>query len=172
MKFDAPTEGNSPIIQRPLPAASPAASFVRNWLPVLLWCAVIFGFSSDAGSSRHTSRIIGPVLRWLIPDISDDTVDRVVLGVRKAAHMTEYAALALLVWRARRKPVRGDGRPWRWVEAAFGFGFAVLFAASDEIHQAFVPSREGRVVDVLIDTAGALLGLLAIRAWGRWRGRW
>ena len=172
MKFDAPTEGNPPIIQRPSPAANPAASFVRYWLPVLLWCAVIFGFSSDAGSSRHTSRIIGPVLRWLIPDISDDTVDRVVLGVRKAAHMTEYAALALLVWRARRKPVRGDGRPWRCGEAAFGFGFAVLFAASDEIHQAFVPSREGRAVDVLIDTAGALFGLLAMRAWGRWRGRW
>ncbi len=172
MKFEAPPEGEPALADAPFPVTPPAATFVRYWVPVLLWCAVIFGFSSDAGSSRHTSRIIGPVLRWLIPDISDDAVGRVQLGVRKAAHMTEYAALALLAWRARRKPVRGDARPWRWGEAAFGFGFAVLFAVSDEVHQAFVPSREGRAADVLIDTAGALLGILAMRAWGRWRGRW
>jgi VanZ family protein len=133
---------------------------------------VIFGFSSDAGSSRHTSRIIGPVLRWLIPGISEESIGQVQLGVRKTAHMTEYAILALLMWRALRKPARADqGRAWRWNEMAMGFGLAVLFAVSDEIHQSFVPSREGRVLDVLIDAMGALLGLLACRAWGKWRGR-
>ena len=160
------------MIQRPSPAANPAASFARYWLPVLLWSALIFGFSSDAGSSRNTSRLIRPLLRWLSPGISEETVDRVQLGVRKVAHVTEYAALALLAWRAWRKPVRGDARPWRWREAAFGFGFAVLFAVSDEIHQTWVPSREGCAVDVLIDAAGALVGLLAMRAWGRWRRWW
>jgi len=119
----------------------------------------------------HTSKFIRPVLRWLIPSISEESIGRVQLGVRKSAHMTEYAVLALLIWRALRKPAHADRRPWRWKEMGMGFGLAVLFAMSDEIHQTFVPSREGRVLDVLIDALGALLGLLALRAWAKWRGR-
>lgn len=168
-KDSAPPRSSAPAAKA---RVSRTAAFLRYWLPVLLWCALIFGFSSDAGSSRRTSRLIGPVLRWLVPGISDDAVHRVQYGVRKAAHVTEYAALALLVWRARRKPVRGDTRPWRWPEAWFALACAALFAVSDELHQATVPGREGRVTDVLIDTAGALAGLLALRAYGKWRGRW
>jgi VanZ family protein len=138
---------------------------------VVLWCVLIFGFSSDAGSSRRTSRFIGPVLRWLIPGISEEAVGRVQLVVRKSAHMTEYAVLAVLLWRARRQ-FRGNQGLWRWDEAGFGFGTAVLYAVTDEIHQSFVPTREGRVLDVVIDACGAVLGLLALRAWGKWRGRW
>ena len=173
MKTDADSEP-SPA-RPPSPAAQPASRaslLLRYWLPVLVWCAVIAGFSSDAGSSRRTSRIIGPVLRWLVPGLSEETVYRVQYGVRKAAHVTEYAMLALLIWRARRRPVRGDTRPWRWREAWFALVCAALFAVSDEIHQAFVPGREGRATDVLIDSAGALAGLLALRAYGKWRGRW
>ena len=175
MKTDAPTESEPRVPgQRPLPvrSSSAVASFSRYWFPVLLLCAVMFGFSSDSGSGRRSSRIIGPLVRWLAPGISDADLESVVFGVRKAAHVAEYAALALLVWRARRKPVRDDRRPWSWKEAAFAFAFAVLFAISDEIHQAFVPSRQGRAMDVLIDAGGALAGLLAVRAWGHWRGRW
>ncbi len=132
---------------------------------------MIIGFSTDVGSSRHTSRIIGPVLRWLVPGITEESIGRVQLGVRKTAHMTEYAVLALLMWRALRRPGRADRKPGRCNEMMLAFGLAVLFAVSDEIHQSFVPSREGRVLDVLIDALGALLGLLAWRAWGKWRGR-
>ena len=171
------TEAESQPSMAPVPASGarpPARStiFLRYWLPVLLWCAVIFGMSSDAGSSRRTSRIIGPVLRWLVPGISEDVVFKIQFGVRKAAHVTEYAALALLIWRALRRPVRGDPRPWRWREAWLALAGAALFAVSDEIHQAYVPGREGRALDVLIDSAGGLTGLLALRAYGRWRGRW
>jgi VanZ family protein len=134
--------------------------------------ALIFGFSTGAGSSQHTSRIIGPVLRWLIPGIADTTVDRVQFVVRKGGHLSEYAALAWLLWRARRQPVKDDSRPWRWSEGAFALVVAVLFAASDEVHQSFVPSREARFGDVCIDAAGAALGLLALHAQGRWRRRW
>lgn len=169
------TDSEPSIATSPIPGARrPARSafFLRYWLPVLLWCAVIFGFSSDAGSSRRTSRIIGPVLRWLVPGISEEVVYKIQFGVRKAAHVTEYAALALLVWRALRRPVRGDQRPWLWREAWLALACAALFAVSDEIHQAFVPGREGRAMDVLIDSAGGLTGLLALRAYGKWRGRW
>ena len=175
MNTDASTGGHSPAGQ-PMSRSSRcsrlAATFIAYWLPVLLWCAVIFGFSSDAGSSQRTSRFIRPILRWLIPGISDEAVGHVQLVVRKSAHMTEYAVLALLLWRARRQPSRGDQRPWRWSEAGFAFGIAVGYAVTDEFHQIFVPTREGKPLDVLIDASGALLGLLALRAWGKWRGRW
>ena len=167
------TEVSAPADSAPLPAGrSRGLVFVKYWLPVLLLCAIIFGFSSDSGSGQRSSRIIGPILRWLMPGIDKAAEERVVVGVRKAAHVTEYAALALLVWRARRKPARGDTRPWNWREAGFALAFAALFAASDELHQHFVPKREGKPADVLIDTVGALIGLLAMRAYGRWRGRW
>ena len=133
---------------------------------------LIFGLSTNAGAPRNTSRIIGPIVRWLVPGISDEALGRVVLVVRKTAHVTEYAVLALLCWRARRKPMRGDTRPWRWPDAGFAFALAVLFAASDEWHQSFVPSREGAVRDVFIDSAGAGLGLLALWRLGRWRKQW
>jgi VanZ family protein len=100
------------------------------WAPVVLWAAVIFALSS-------------------IPSLGTD------LGVwdtilRKGAHMTEYAILALLLFRAL-----GSELP------AFLFGLA--YAVSDEIHQLFVSGRHGSPVDVAIDAAGLLLGLLALR---------
>ena len=117
-----------------------------HWLPPVLWMGVIFGLSTNAGAPRNTSRIIGPLLRWIYPAISDPAVTSVLLVTRKSAHVTEYAVLAVLLWRARRRPVPGDRQPWRWKEAMFALGVAVLFAASDEWHQSFVPSR-GKSID-------------------------
>jgi len=110
-------------------------------------------------------------LRWLNPNVSNETINTVQHLVRKTAHFTEYAVFAWLIWRVRRRPRRGDTRPWRWSEAAFALGLTVLFAASDEWHQSFVPSREARVTDVLIDTAGAVAGLAAVCLWRQWRSK-
>lgn len=38
---------------------------------------------------------------------------------------------------------------------------AALYAASDEIHQLFVPGRSGQLSDVILDSAGALAGVAA-----------
>ncbi len=146
--------------------------FLRYWLPVMIWMALIFSGSTGSLSSQHTSRIIGPLLRWLKPDISPETLYRVVFTVRKTAHVTEYAILALLAWRAWRKPVAKELRPWRWSEAGLAWSVAALYAASDEFHQSFVPSRGASVGDVMLDSAGALAGLLALWVFGRWRKYW
>ena len=79
-------------------------SFVRYWLPAIAWMIIIFSASTDVMSSQHTSRVIGPILRWVFPGISEETVSRVQLVVRKCGHLTEYAVLAWLLWRAWRKP--------------------------------------------------------------------
>lgn len=155
------------------PARPPAfLLWLWYWGPLLLWMTLIFGFSTDAGSTRRTSRFIGPLLRWLIPDISDEAIQGVQLVVRKTAHMVEYAILAFLAWRGKRRPVTGDQRPWNRTDAAFAVAIAVLFAVTDEWHQSFVPSRQGQVTDVLFDSAGAAFGMLALWGWGRHRRRW
>jgi len=133
---------------------------------------LIFTASGDTQSFRRSSRIIAPFLRWLFPHLADDTVQLIVLLVRKCAHLTEFAVMAWLFWRALRKPVRNDPRPWKWSEAFIALACVALYATSDEIHQTFIPTRQGSVLDVLIDTSGAALGLLAIWAIGRWRRFW
>jgi VanZ family protein len=144
---------------------------VLAWLPALLWMAVIFGASTDLLSGARTSRFIGPVLRWFQPDLSDQAIRRVQLVVRKGAHVAEYAIFSILLYRALRRSRREEVEITRdgWCRAcAFGAVLiATLYAASDEWHQSLVPSRDGTVHDVIIDSAGAALGLLL---WHRWLG--
>src|SRR6516225_8921231 len=74
-------------------------SFLKYWLPVLLWLGLIFIGSTDLLSAEHTSRVIGPILRWFNPDIPAETIARVQFFVRKTAHLSEYAILGMLLWR-------------------------------------------------------------------------
>jgi VanZ family protein len=134
-------------------------SFLRYWLPLLVWMAVIFSASADTQSTEHTSRFLEPFLRWLNPNISAEAIDAVRWCVRKTAHMLEFALLAWLVWRALRRPKRLDPRPWSWKIAGATLGIVLLYAATDEFHQGFVPNRTGSIKDVGIDTAGGALGL-------------
>ena len=143
--------------------------FLKYWLPVLLWMALIFSASGDTRSFARSSRILAPLLHWLFPHLPEDTVHFIVLLARKGAHLTEYAVLALLCWRALRKPVRNDPRLWDWRTARLVLLLVALYAATDEFHQLFVANREPMVHDVLIDTAGGAAGLLALWVLGRWR---
>jgi VanZ family protein len=145
---------------------------VKYWLPVLVWMSLIFTASGDPGSFQHSSRIIAPILHWLFPHLSGEKVDLIVFAARKCAHLTEFAVLALLIWRVLRRPVKKDPRPWLWPQARLALLWVVLYAASDEFHQLFVPLREARVGDVLIDTSGGLLGLALLWVIGRWRKLW
>lgn len=147
-------------------------AFIRYWLPVLAWMLVIFSASTDLMSGRRTSRFIEPLLRWLAPGISPENLRRAHFVARKAGHVAEYAVLALLLWRARRKPVRNDARPWNWREAVWAVGVAALYAVSDELHQWFVASRTASAGDVAWDTLGAALAILCLWALGfRRRGK-
>jgi VanZ family protein len=128
--------------------------FLKYWLPVLLWMIFICVSSTDLMSAEHTSRFIGPFLRWFSPDITEATVASVQLFVRKCAHLTEYAILASLLFRALRQ-----GRDHFRRAAAIALAISAISAAIDEFHQSFVPSRIGSPYDVAIDVAGALAGL-------------
>src|SRR5213082_3317733 len=83
-----------------------ARRFVRYWMPAIVWMAVIFLGSTDMLSAAHTSRFLVPFLRWLDPQISLAALNAIQFGIRKLAHLTEYAILAALLWRALRGGTR------------------------------------------------------------------
>jgi VanZ family protein len=118
---------------------------IVKWLPVLVWAIVIFALSSSYFTAANTSRIIDPILRFLMPGASAATI---ALGhdlVRKSAHFTNYA---ILFWLLARGPM--SGRPYA------AFGLCVLYALLDEGHQIFVPGRTPSLWDVALDSTGAL----------------
>ena len=133
-------------------------SFLKYWLPLVTWLGVMFVGSTNLMSAEHTSHYIVPFLLWLKPGISPRNIWIILVVTRKCAHVTEYAILALLLWRA----VRSVPVLHAKISMLFGavlFGCAV-FAATDEFHQTFIKSRTPSVRDVFLDIAGALVGLL------------
>jgi len=113
--------------------------WLSYWLPVLLWIGLIFALSSRSN----------------LPSYPNDTVD---LIAKKAGHVTEYGVLAFLLRRAISRERRWPALP------SFGGAFilAVLYAASDEFHQTFVPGRKGNLTDIGLDALGVLLALCLV----------
>jgi VanZ family protein len=130
--------------------------------------AVIFSASSDSGSFKRSSRIIEPIMRWLFPHIGDVALDWTILIVRKCAHLTEFAIMGLLLLRALRRQSGGSIKQWQWRKAILALMLVVLYAATDEFHQLFVPNRQASIIDVLIDSTGAAIGLMLAWAYSKW----
>lgn len=140
-------------------------SFAKYWVPVTAWVLLIFVMSGDLMSAEHTSRFFVPFLRWIAPGISAESIASLQFALRKAAHLAEYAILALLLCRAL---FRGTNLQWtRPALFASAWIACVLVATGDEFHQAYFASRTGSPWDVLIDCAGAIVGLAMYRLfWG------
>lgn len=106
--------------------------FLFAWLPPLLWMVIIFTFSSR-------ERVV----------VAQDYVLNFLFF--KTLHVLEYAVLYLLLFRGfylQDKSAKGNQKYfWPLI-------IAVTYAVSDEIHQTFVPTREGRLRDVFIDSIG------------------
>ena len=117
---------------------------------------VIFAASTDLGSAEHTSRFLIPFLHWLNPHISGAAIMKIQFLIRKAAHLTEYAVLAMLLLRA----VRSGTRAAFARQAALVLVIVAIYATTDEFHQTFTPSRTASAHDVMIDCLGATVGLL------------
>ncbi|HEY6167635.1 MAG TPA: VanZ family protein, partial [Verrucomicrobiae bacterium] len=149
-----------------------AGKFLRYWLPVLVWMSLMLSASTNAGAPRYTSRILNPLLQWLFPAMPAETRVVITIGIRKAAHLTEYAVLALLVWRALRHRKDSPAAGWNGRVAFAAVAFAAAFASTDEFFQTFWSERSGSPKDVALDTFGAALGMGLLWLAGRWRGKW
>jgi VanZ family protein len=133
-------------------------SRLRPWFLVLVWAAAIFAFSTDSFSSDNTQGVVVGILHTLLPSAPAETLLTMHTFLRKSAHVGEYFILGLLLFRAIRAPKQG----WRFRWACIAILLAAIYAASDEFHQIFVPSRGPAVADVLLDTAGAIAAQFAV----------
>jgi VanZ family protein len=115
-------------------------------------------------SAPRTSRFVEPLIRWILPDATAETVYALHVVVRKCGHLAEYALLALLAFRALRS---GRAERFRSEWAGGALAIAVVYALVDEFHQSFVSTRSGNLGDVLVDAAGAVLALAALAWWRR-----
>ncbi len=117
-----------------------AKSRILRWLPAAAHATLIFVLSAQ-------------------PDLhlADEPLLDFIL--HKAGHLAVYAILAALIAWAVDLP--GAARSRRWTLAVVA---CLIYAATDELHQGFVPGRHPTPVDVAIDLFGALLGLAAY-AW-------
>jgi VanZ family protein len=120
--------------------------------------AVIWGLSSDLGSAGNTGGIFAWLVHTLFPQASPDDVALAHGIVRKLGHLTEYAILAALWFRALRTGRHLEPGPSALAALTISVGWAI----TDELHQCLVPSRTASPVDVLIDATGAALAVLTL----------
>ncbi len=130
--------------------------WLKRWWPALAWAVAISLFSTGAFTADHTSRIIVPILHWLLPHAAKATLYQLHFYIRKCAHFTEYFILSLLVLRGIRAGRPGTRFAWALVVIAI----VACYASLDELHQRFVPGRTPAIHDVLIDTTGGVTAQL------------
>lgn len=134
--------------------------FLRDTLPLIVWMGVIYSLSTDAGGATHTNSGLDSLLVRFFPFLDRVLTwperDAIHYYVRKAAHVTEYAVLGILALRALRGSVRGMPSRTLW---GMAWLLATAYAATDEFHQVFVPGRTPKVMDVMLDSAGAIIGI-------------
>ena len=118
--------------------------------------AVIFLNSTQIGSAEHTETVVLKMLRIVIPDISLELSRAVNAITRKTAHFVEYAALGVFFVRAQRDDLRRKKSLLKRVLLILIF--CISYAALDELHQVFVPSRGPSIADVILDSFGAASG--------------
>src|SRR2546425_3087387 len=86
--------------------------WLRQWGPAMAWAVVIFALSTQALSAQATGRIIIPLLHWLFPQASLETLAWLHFALRKSGHFVEYFIFSFLVLRG----IRGERKAWelRW----------------------------------------------------------
>lgn len=141
---------------------------ITPWLTLLAVIAVmtlIFCFSAQTQteSVRTSGHLVDMVIELFIPgfdglpaQIQAEKTDIIAMIIRKLAHFTEYAVLGFLLslhFNELRRKLSADVR-FTWA-AVIG----IIYAASDEIHQLFVPGRGPGMIDVFIDSIGVMAGI-------------
>jgi VanZ family protein len=139
---------------------------------VLLWMVLIFIFSSQPYESQDLKPWLKAVLSFqqiehyfshvelkygghLISIKSLGLTGFVEFFIRKSAHVTEYAVLGVLIFQSLRMLL-----PRVWGVSLISISLSYLYAVTDEYHQSFIFDRTPLFADVLLDTGGAMLGII------------
>jgi VanZ family protein len=143
-------------------------NLLKAWIAAILWLIVIAIESTALLSSSNTSRILYPLLHYLL-GLDWERFEIWHFYIRKGGHVVGYAILSILLFRAWRAtlPAMSDVK-WtlRWATIAV---LGTVFVASlDEWHQSFIPSRTGRWQDVVLDTCAGVAAQVLIFFWWMW----
>lgn len=127
---------------------------------IIIWMIAIFIFSSQQGTeSGDTSRKFTVAIIQIITGkslvLDDPFVEGIQLFIRKLAHFTIYAIGGFLIMNYAYTTEKTMKQKMLY-SITFGAGYAV----TDELHQFFVSGRSAQVLDVAIDTAGVIIGVL------------
>lgn len=124
---------------------------------------MIFLFSAQPATKSNElstgfTRVLIEILGKILPvEIETSTIIKSVGQlnhyIRKFAHFSVYLVLGILVWRAL---TNSKYKNKKFITALI---ICVIYAATDELHQLFVPGRGGQLKDVFIDSLGALVGI-------------
>jgi VanZ family protein len=116
-----------------------------------------YTFSTGSFSSDETSRFIVPLLKVVL---RNPTAEQLLFWhhvIRKAAHVTEYCILGLLVYRAFKVDVTNSLKL-----GILTLIFVAVAATLDEFHQSFVPTRGSSMFDVGWDCIGGLIAIMLL----------
>lgn len=138
------------------------------WVPVIVMMVLIFSMSAkrgeqSAGMSRQVSvKVIQMKTNVMQEQLEEKEVEqqaeKMEYYIRKLAHFSEYALLAICVIIALRYSAGRKGRSLYLLSEAI----CIIYALVDEVHQIFVSGRSGQLFDVLIDSVGAATGLAVV----------
>ena len=136
---------------------------IFKYILLVLWMSLIFWFSNQSGAdSSETSGSIVMMIISFLEKISgltfnDSVISIMCFMIRKLAHFTLYFVLGLLFIL-----VLNEYNLSIKYKVIYTIIFCLIYACSDEIHQLFVPNREGKLLDIGIDMLGSFLSIFMI----------
>ena len=127
---------------------------------IVIWMIIVFIFSGQKGTdSGNTSRKFTIEIIHILTGkniaLDDPFIEGIQLFIRKLAHFSVYCIGGFLIMSYAYTTEKTQKEKILY-SIAFGGGYAI----TDELHQFFVPGRSARVLDVIIDTAGVIAGVL------------
>lgn len=133
---------------------------VISYILVIVWLFLIFSLSNQSGdvSGGESSNIIYFIFKFIFDTfyISTTNLNNIVEilhnPIRELMHFLEYLVLGLLVINMLKQNSIKDN------VILISIMFSFIYAASDEIHQIFIPGRTCEYLDILLDTLGSILG--------------
>jgi len=143
--------------------------FLRRWLPVAIWVALVLYSSTSVGAAEKTQGTVVPWIVKIFPFLAQFGLTDVNLWIRKTGHVLQFFVLALLLWRALRLGTTTAEGTKRAIAAILLTSLAL--AIGSEVIQFFSPLRGARISDVLLDFSGTISGLLFIFGIRRLRAR-
>lgn len=139
-----------------MPKKSVRVGTILLWIAALAWAAVLFFFSGqDANESGRLSLKVTEYVMRLFPSLPFE-LEQVHIFVRKTAHFCIFALEGFLLGLAMMKTL-----PEKWLGGTLAVISCAVVAVLNEYHQSFSEGRSCELRDMIIDSCGALTGVLA-----------